>query len=145
MNALNNFQRMTPYTVGFDRIFDQMTKLLDHSTAPTNGYPPYNLSKEGNFYYIDLAVAGVAKEDIVIEVEDNILKISYDPYSKDSEPSHKERDWIFKGIAQRAFTRSFTVAENIVVHSANMSNGMLQIVLEQLVPETKKPKKIAIS
>tara|TARA_R110000796_G_scaffold25519_3_gene71833 strand:+ start:993 stop:1436 length:444 start_codon:yes stop_codon:yes gene_type:complete len=124
-------------TVGFDRIFDRITAMQMPNKA-TN-YPPYNITKESDTTYIvELAVAGFTDETIDIEVKDSILTIE----GKVTESTGKE--YIHKGIAARAFTRSFTLAETVVVREAGLENGMLRILLENIIPEERKPKKISI-
>ena len=127
-------------TVGFDRIFDRISALQMPSASTKNpNYPPYNITKESDTTYIvEMAVAGFTDETIDIEVKDSILTIE----GKVTESTGKE--YIHKGIAARAFTRSFTLAETVVVREAGLENGMLRILLENIIPEERKPKKISI-
>jgi molecular chaperone IbpA len=136
-----NLNKVTPYAVGFDRIFNQMLKHLENQTNST-GFPPYNITQVENSYYIDMALAGVDKKDVSIELEGNDLTITYAPPNEEHQESV---NWLFKGIASRGFTRRFTLADNIIVKNAKMHNGVLQIQLERLIPDYKKPKQIAIS
>jgi len=138
--SLLDINKFTPYAVGFDRLFDQMNKYLD-SHAQSTGYPPYNITHVDNQYTIEIALAGVSKEDIEMLVTDNILSISYKPETSDN----SSESWIYRGIANRGFTRKFTLADDIEVKEASMNNGLLTVVLERLIPETKKPKVIAIT
>ena len=137
-NTLLDINKLTPYAVGFDQLFDQMSKYID-GPAANPGYPPYNISGEDNQYKIDIALAGVDKNDVSIELEQDVLVVSYKPSTSEN------KNWLYKGVANRAFTRRFTLSENVVVTSANMVNGMLTIHLERIVPEKHKPKKILIS
>jgi len=126
-------------TVGFDRIFDRISALQMPQTHKATNYPPYNITKESDTTYIvELAVAGFTDETIDIEVKDYILTIE----GKVAESTDKE--YIHKGIAARAFTRSFTLAETVIVREAGLENGMLRILLENIIPEERKPKKISI-
>lgn len=138
--SLLDINKFTPYAVGFDRLFDQMNKYLDNQ-AQSTGYPPYNITNVNNQYTIEIALAGVSKEDIDMVVTDNVLSISYKPDQSDNNPD----SWVYRGIANRGFTRKFTIADDIEVKDARMSNGLLSVVLERIVPDSKKPKKIDIS
>ena len=144
MNArLTTFDlnKLTPHSVGFDRLFNNMVHYVDHQTANA-GYPPYNILKDGDHFQIEMALAGVKLEDLDIELKENILTISHVPTELDLSETLQ---WIHKGIAQRRFTRHFTLADDVVVQGASMENGMLYIELERIVPEDKKPRKIAIA
>jgi molecular chaperone IbpA len=105
------------------------------------GYPPYNIRKvEDNKYLIELALAGFSRNDIEILLEDNVLKISGKSKSDDSGDS-----FLHKGIAERAFNRTFSLADTIEVKNADLINGMLKIWLENIIPDNKKSKKIDIN
>jgi molecular chaperone IbpA len=101
-------------------------------------YPPYNIKKvDENKYVIEMAVAGFGKQDLELELQDGTLTIKGNVSSEDA-------DYIYKGIAERAFTRQFTLADTVEVKNADLINGMLKIWLERFIPEEKKPKKISI-
>ncbi len=136
----------------FDKFFvgsDKIAKALaDNAEWLANNaaasYPPFNLKKiEDNKYVIEMAVAGFAKQDIELVLEDNKLLIK-GKTSSDSD-SKEAASYLHKGIADRAFTRQFTLADNVEIHNANLINGMLKIWLEHVIPESKKPKKIDIT
>jgi molecular chaperone IbpA len=147
MNPINNnlrtldLSKLTPHSVGFDKLFNNMFQYVDHQTANA-GYPPYNILRDGDYFTIEIALAGVRLEDLDIELKENILTISHVP--SEEEPS-ETLQWIHKGIAQRKFTRHFTLADDVVVLGANMVNGMLYVDLQRIVPEEKKPRKITIA
>ena len=126
--------------VGFD---DQLNRLAKVRTdlMPIPNYPPYNIKKvEENRYLIEIAVAGFSEDEIEIEfVEDRLV------VRGNAKDSGEEVEWLHKGIAARNFTRSFFLSDQIVVKGASLINGMLQIALERIIPEHKKPRKIAIS
>ena len=134
-----DLNKLTPYAVGFDKIFDDMFRYVDHASNST-GYPPYNIRKEDNLFQIEIALAGVKLEDVSIVTENGSLTIEHAP-AKDE---HKTAQWIHKGISQRKFKRQFTLADDVVVNGASMENGMLYIELERIVPEEKKPRNIEI-
>lgn len=125
--------------VGFDDTYNRMAKFHDDVTKNIPNYPPYNIRKiEDNKYVIELAVAGFARQDIDITFEDNKLIIS-------GKTEDDNSNFLFKGIANRAFTRTFFLDDTIEINDAAMMNGMLKIALEKIIPEHKKPKKIAVA
>ena len=143
MNRLTtlDINKLTPYAVGFDRVFDDMFRYIEHNTNST-GYPPYNIIKDGEKFQIEIALAGVDKKDLEITVAEGVLTVEHKaPGEQDLGNSW---DWIHKGIAQRNFKRNFTLSDDIVVQGSRMENGMLYIELERIIPEEKKPKTIAI-
>lgn len=131
-------------SVGFDRLFDDM--FTNPSFASTGGYPPYNVAKvtsddDNVVYEIILAVAGFQKSDIHITLENDQLHITGESPILDHGDHY---EYLHKGIAERKFTRSFKLAKNVEVRSADLENGLLRIQLEQIIPEEKKPKTIPI-
>ena len=138
LSLFDNFNQLTPYAVGFDRVFDNLTRYVDNNATST-GYPPYNIRKEGEYnYVIEMALAGFAREDLEIEVADGVLTIR----SVKEKPDEKSN--IYRGISYRKFVRKFTIADDIVVNGAKMENGMLSVDLERIVPEEKKPRLIEV-
>jgi molecular chaperone IbpA len=135
-----DFSPLFRSTVGFDR----MTQLMDTAmarSAQLDAYPPYNIEKQGDDKYrITLAVAGFDRDDIDVTVKETALVIS-----AGSDTDDKDRTYLHRGIAGRAFERSFQLADHLVVNSAEMENGLLHIELERVVPEELKPRRIAIS
>ena len=132
---------LTPYAVGFDRVFDRLnTYVVNQNTMTPTGFPPYNIRKEGDYnYVIEMALAGLSKNDLEVEVADGTLTVR----SKDKQEDGGEL--VHRGISYRKFTRSWTLADDVVVNDAKMENGMLLIHLEHVVPEEKKPRLIKIS
>lgn len=139
-------------TSNFDRFFvgaDALAKNLRDNAEwiannAANSYPPFNLKKvKDNKYVIEMAVAGLAKQDIEITLEENKLIIKGNTAGDSN--GDENTAWLHKGIADRAFTRQFTLADNVEINNANLINGMLKIWLEQVIPESKKPKKIDIA
>ena len=141
--TLLDINKFTPYTVGFDKIINQMSTYLDNQAA-SSGYPPYNITQSNNSYTIEIALAGVSKNDIIIESEQGVLTVSYTPNVEKNAEENFETSWLYKGIALRGFSRKFTIADDIKIVGAEMDNGLLTISLERKVPETKKPKRILI-
>jgi len=116
---------------------DEMFKSLDFSKRQTPaGYPPYNLIKlSENDYLISLALAGFSVEDINIQLEDNVLVVSANKTEEDA-----ETEYVYRGIANRAFVRRFNLDSGIKVADAEMLNGMLNISLQRIVEEKKSTK-----
>ena len=126
--------------VGFDDQFNKLAKIHDDLAKNIPNYPPYNLRKTGeNTYVVELALAGFAKQDIEIELADGKLIVKGNVNSDDN-----DSNFVFKGIANRAFTRTFALDDQIEVKDAEMFNGMLKVFLERIIPEHKKPKKIEV-
>ena len=139
LSLFDNFNQLTPYAVGFDRVFDNLSRYVDINATST-GYPPYNIRKEGDYnYVIEMALAGFAREDLEIEVADGVLTIRSVKEKSDDDVSN-----IYRGISYRKFVRKFTIADDIVVNGAKMENGMLSVDLERIVPEEKKPRLIEV-
>jgi|DEB0MinimDraft_10_1074344.scaffolds.fasta_scaffold57306_2 molecular chaperone IbpA len=104
-------------------------------------FPPYNLYEiEENKIKLDMALAGYNKDKIEVTVKDSILCVSTKKINKDL----KEKSFIHRGIAERNFERKFKLAEFMEVTDAKMEDGLLQIILERIVPEEQKPKSIEI-
>ena len=136
MTRLDLFGQFSPFTVGFDRVFDELNRV--QSTSQSN-YPPYNIRKgnEEDSYLIELAVAGFGKADLSVMVKENNLTIEGDI-------SHKDSAFVHQGISQRKFSRNFVLAEDVLVKGSDLSNGILSIFLERVVPEEKKARTIDI-
>ena len=137
LSLFDNFNQLTPYAVGYDKLFDNLSRYVDNNVSST-GFPPYNIRKEGDYHYvIEMALAGFSKEDIEIEVADGTLSVRSD--KKDD-----VADNLYRGISFRKFNRKFTLSDDIVVNDAALDNGMLTINLERVVPEEKKPRLIEV-
>ena len=124
--------------VGFDRLFENMAQLSAGSKSLPS-YPPFNVVKDGDHYIVEVALAGINKKDLDVEVQENTLSISYDSSNKE-ESDNK----LYRGIAQRSFRRQFSLSEDVEVTGAIFKNGLLQIDLERIIPEEKRPKQIKI-
>ena len=135
-----DINQITPFSVGFDRVFD---RLVDYGTTyETGGFPPYNIRKTDDFkHVIEIALAGFSKAEIDVILTDGVLEIKSSNLPTTEKPKD---DMIHKGIAKRAFTRKFTLADDIEIKDAKLKNGLLEIELEQIVPEHKKPRTIKV-
>jgi molecular chaperone IbpA len=121
--------------LGFDRLVE------DFQSFNNAGYPPYNVEKSGDDkYQITLALAGFVRDDLKIDVQEGTLTVS----GKKEEVESDDVEILHRGIANRSFTRNWSLAEYVEVIEAKMENGMLYISLERIVPEEKKPKSIKI-
>ena len=137
LSLIDNFNQLTPYAVGFDRVFDNLQRYVDNNVTST-GFPPYNIQKVGDYNYtIEMALAGFSKDDIEVEVADGTLSVRSD---KKEEPD--DEFTYHRGISYRKFERKFTLADDLVVNGAKLENGMLD--LERIVPEEKKPRLISV-
>lgn len=134
---------LTPFyrnNIGFDRIGSLLKHALQ-SDSVNEGFPAYNVEvAEGNRYAITLAVAGYTHDELELQVENGLLTVK----GKKVE-DNKEKRFLHKGIADRAFERKFNLAEHVEVTGAKMEHGLLTIDLVRNVPEAMKPKTIAIS
>ena len=123
--------------LGFDHIFDALQNIHVHAN---DGYPPHNVVKDGDAtYQIEMAVAGFNKKDINIEVKEHILTI------KGNREKRRENDaYVHKGISARKFEKSFRLSEYTEVTGADMTDGILTVNLEVILPEEKQPRTINI-
>ncbi|MBO6489907.1 MAG: Hsp20 family protein [Pelagibacteraceae bacterium] len=142
---LSIFNSLRPFSIGFDNMFDQFESLLgDGGLSAQSNYPPYNIRKTGkDKYAIEVAVAGFNKDDVEVEYEDNLLTVKTKKVDKAVEKD-MDGEIIHRGISQRSFSRSFTIADDIKVEGAEIKDGLLTINCEKIVPEQKKRKLIPI-
>tara|TARA_R110001583_G_scaffold120560_1_gene271870 strand:- start:123 stop:560 length:438 start_codon:yes stop_codon:yes gene_type:complete len=138
LSLFDNFNQLTPYAVGYDRMFDHLNRYVANNSTST-GFPPYNIIKGGDYnYVIEMALAGFSKDDIEIEIVEGHLAVRSIKENIESEGT------IHRGISYRKFDRKFTLADDIIVNEASLENGMLRINLERIVPDEKKPRIITI-
>jgi len=137
------FKDFDKFFVGFDESAKQLQSLHADLTKNIPNYPPYNIRKnDENSYTIEIAVAGFGQNEIDIEIDGGKLIVKG---NIDASLDALEDNFLFKGIATRAFTRAFAIDDHIEVKNAELFNGMLKIALERLVPEEKKPKKVPVN
>ena len=135
------YKNLLPSTVGFDRLLSTIDDfdLLFTEGRKAASYPPYNIVKtDDTNYTIEIAVAGFAREHLDITTEGNKLTVTGTITGED------RRDYLHRGIGTRDFTHNFTLADTVVVKSADIVNGLLLVKLENIIPEEKKPRKIDI-
>lgn len=136
-----SFGPLAHTTLGFERFFDDVEKLLSVDvTKATQSFPPHNIIKlDDTHYVVELAVAGFSKNEIEITSEDGTLTIKGEKKEKDIEVTYLHR-----GIGTRSFTKQLTIADTVEVKGAEFEDGILRIGLENVIPEHKKPRKIEI-
>ena len=140
----NSLPALEKYFIGADKMFQTLAKVNEAALKGVPGYPPYNIVKvDDNKYVIEMAVAGFGKQNIDIEMSNNTLTIKGGLNLDQLDPANPVT-YLYKGIADRSFTRKFSLADTVEVKNAELVNGMLKLWLENIIPEEKKPKKIDI-
>lgn len=135
-----DFSPLYRATIGFDDVADMMDRLMASDEGQPS-YPPYNIEKTAeDAYRISIAVAGFAAEELNVEVKERSLVVS----GRKADEA-KDRSFLHRGIATRAFDRKFQLADHVVVKGASHEDGMLHIDLQRELPETLKPRQISIS
>ena len=130
---------ISPFAVGFDRTFDTL-ELLASSRAKETNYPPYNIRKiSEDQYAIELAVAGFEDKDIDIELVEETLTI------KGNRPKEASDGLLHQGLAARDFVKKFVLSDDMEIKGAALSNGMLYVGMERIIPDEKKPRKIKLT
>lgn len=136
----DTFKDFDKFFLGFDDQFAKMQKFHDDFAKNIPNYPPYNIKKiDDTHYVIEMAVAGFGQNEIEIEIDGGKLVVK-----GNINTDAAEENFLFKGIANRAFTRTFALNDQVEVKDAELFNGMLKIALERLIPEEKKPKKVPV-
>ena len=140
-----DLQKLLGFTVGFDGFFNRLSTV---DTAQTS-YPPYNIRKINDLQYVvELALAGFTKDDIEVEVTEGTLTvrsvIKKDDNGGIDNDANNEIGFVHRGIAKRAFSRSFQLSDDIIVKDADLKDGMLIVNLERVIPDEKKPRLIPI-
>ena len=142
--AISIFNQLRPVSVGFDSVFDHFGSMFEDDMFDISvpNYPPYNIVKvKDNHYNIEVALAGYNKKDIEVNYENNMLTIKTADQKSDEK---KEGENIYKGIAQRMFKKSFTIADDVEVKGAELKDGLLKVSLEKIIPDHKKARTINI-
>ncbi|MBT9369279.1 Hsp20 family protein [Rhizobium sp. CSW-27] len=136
-----DFSPLYRSTVGFDRLFSMLDGVGQPEQAQT--YPPYNIERTGeNTYRITMAVAGFDEKELSIEAHAHMLTVKGE---KSEEETSEKSEYLYRGIAKRAFERRFQLADHVEVRAASLKNGLLHIDLLRNIPETLKPRRIAIA
>ncbi len=138
-----DMEKALGFTVGFDSMFDRLFGALDHPNASHQGYPPYNIRKDGETkYFIEMAVAGFSENDLEVELKEGILTVQ--SKHDDQKQAEEEKSYVHRGIAKRTFERNFTLSDDVIVKGCGLINGMLTVELEKVIPEEKKSRLIPI-
>ncbi|MDX3929285.1 MAG: Hsp20 family protein [Shinella sp.] len=135
-----DFSPLYRSTVGFDRLFTMLDSLGQPDQAQS--YPPYNIERTGeNAYRITMAVAGFDEKELSIEAREHALTVKGEKTDENAE----DGQYLYRGIAKRAFERRFQLADHVEIRAASLKNGLLHIDLVREIPEAMKPRKIAIA
>jgi molecular chaperone IbpA len=134
-----DFERALGFSIGFDSMFDRLLGNSTQYVTNNQGYPPYNIRKDGDTkYFIEMAVAGLSENDLEVELKETVLEI------RSKQSAEDEANYVHRGIAKRTFERSFTLSDDIVVKGCDLTNGMLIVELEKVIPEEKRARLIPI-
>ena len=137
-----DLERFMGLSIGFDRMFNRMMNFP--STQQESGYPPYNIRKVDDYnYVIEIALAGFSESDIEVEVADGVISVR--SLGEKGKQNLDTPDYVHRGIANRSFSKSWTLSDDMVVKGAEFQNGLLNINLEKVVPEEKKPRIVPIT
>ncbi len=135
-----DFSPLYRSTVGFDRLFTMLDSLGQPEQAQT--YPPYNIERTGeNTYRITMAVAGFDETELSIEARAHVLTVK----GEKADEAAGDSEYLYRGIAKRAFERRFQLTDHVEVQTASLKNGLLHIELLRNIPEAMKPRRIAIA
>jgi molecular chaperone IbpA len=138
MRTTFDFAPLWRSTIGFDHLAELVDASLRQATD--DNYPPYNIERSSeDAYRITLAVSGFAPDEVTVTAEQNSLTIEGRKSEKD------EREYLYRGIANRPFRRVFNLADHVQVKGAELRDGVLTIELVREVPEAMKPRRIAIN
>ena len=137
-NFVSAFPQVESRLIGFDRVFDAVNRLHSIEGGQSNSFPPYNIKKlDDENYEITLALAGFKKSELSVVVEDGNLVVK-------GEQEKSEDEFLHKGIAERNFTRTWALADEVKVSGSKLEDGVLTISLVHEIPEDKKPVEIKI-
>ena len=132
------FPQVESRLIGFDRVFDAVTRLHTVEGGQSNSFPPYNIKRiDDENYEIQIAIAGFKKSELNVVVEDGNLIVK-------GEQEKSEDEFLHKGIAERNFTRTWGLADEVKVTGSELKDGVLSISLVNEIPEEKKPQSIKI-
>jgi molecular chaperone IbpA len=136
-----DFSPLFRSAIGFDR-FPSLIDAARRASESVDSFPPYNIEKAGeDSYRITMAVAGFGPEDLNVEIRDGVLYVT----GAGAQEADKDTEYLYRGIARRAFERRFQLADHVEVKSADLVNGLLNIELKRELPEALKPRSIPIN
>ena len=141
-----DLQPLFRQTVGVDRLFDRILSQIDNAGQSQTNYPPYNSIQTGEHTYkIEVAVAGFNEGEINVEVRDGDLIVTGEKFEEEAVETDEFYHVVHKGISARKFFKSWSMGEYVEVVDATVANGILTVNLERKLPESAKPKSIAIA
>lgn len=145
MRTQIDFSPLFRSAVGFDHLVGLLDAANRADAAP--GWPPYNIVRiDENRYSIEVAVAGFSPDELTIEAKENQLSVQGAKVTDAKAADNTNgRTYLHRGLAERNFERRFQLADHVVVTGADLADGLLSIHLERQLPETLKPRKIAIT
>lgn len=136
--TFNSASLNTPWAIGFDSLWDRIHTI--ESANSVSNYPPYNIVKhDAEHWSIELAVAGFKRNELDVVMAEGVLTIT-----ANTENTNEDVEYVHRGLAKRAFTRKWTLADDVVINDASLVDGVLAIKLERIIPDEKKPRKIEI-
>ena len=136
-----DFNKALNSAVGFDSLIQRLFEASDVGEKGNSNYPPYNLSRDGETYILEMALAGFHQDQLEVKYEEGVLTVGT---TKGWEQDLDEEKYVHRGIAARTFTRKFTLSDDVVVKGADFKNGLLIITMERIVPDEKKARVIPI-
>jgi len=138
--TLTSMPQMVTRYIGFEKLFEDLQTMTDSSSI--DKYPPHNIIKVNESqYFIELALSGFSKNEIEIILKENVLTIT----GQKKELTRDEvNNYLYRGIGTRSFTKKFQLSDTIMVLGSSYIDGVLKIILENVIPESKKPRKIDI-
>ena len=137
-----DLERFMGLSIGFDSMFNRMMNFP--TTQQESGYPPYNIRKVDDYnYVIEIALAGFSERDIEVEVADGVISVR--SLGEKGKQNLDTPDYVHRGIANRSFSKSWTLSDDMIVNGAEFQNGLLNINLEKVVPDEKKPRIVPIT
>jgi molecular chaperone IbpA len=136
-----SFGPIWPQTIGFENMLREIDDLLAAPLNQNQSFPPHNIIKLDDYKYIvELAIAGFNKQEVTITLKDALLEIKGQKNADDIDVQY-----IHKGIGTRSFVKAIKLAETVEVQGAEFKDGILRIALENVIPESKKPRQIEIT
>jgi molecular chaperone IbpA len=128
-------------SLGYDSMFEELERMINSQPSSSDKYPPHNILKIDEYRYIvELAVAGFSKDEIEITSNDGKLIIKGEKKADETSV-----EYLHKGISARSFTKAINLIDTIEIQGASYKDGILSIALENIIPESKKPRKIEIN
>lgn len=142
LKELDLIDQLRPTSIGFDSMFNHIDSVLKSGITTHGGsYPPYNIIRnEDDTYVVEMAVAGIPRDAMSVSLTDGVLTIAGETQDEDT----REGKVLYRGIAQRKFSRQFRLASHVEVVGATLEDGLLKVTLRRLIPEEAGPRQIEI-